>query len=542
MRCKPSTRISCTTNGSAACTEEIQRPARSAQRASKRGMSDGGRFGNGISRASIGDREFTLNLSLFRFHQRGVFPFSRRNRRQTLIIDATQQRTSHEHRLLRHPPIRQRVAESGAFDLTPACSSLPTTTMARAPPLTMKRHARQGRSPHPNPLPEGEGAQGCCDFHGNPAQLRLHSMHKNFRRDCDGHQAITHSTAPGGLDIAGWLRHLATLPPAPGQMGAALDSIRRALEETPDDPSLWAQLAQLGQRHFAPELVRQAAQNALALTEHKTGAERAQALVAMAGVARESEALEQAEQYYRQALQHCADHLPAHLGLGDLLLQWGRVDEAVALFEATVKLNPVAGYGALIDARRFPDDPKILVNIEKIALLPSLAGPVRTSLLFKLASAWEHHQDYAKAFQLAQQANAANRQLLTYRAEDHRRLCNRIRQTFTAEFFAARSGFGHASTLPVFVLGMPRSGTTLVEQIIGGHPDIHGAGEIGITSGIAQFLEQAERHTGSRRVYPECVHEVTARQSTAFAEKILQQLRAMAPAARHVVDKLPHNF
>ncbi|MDD5271726.1 MAG: sulfotransferase, partial [Methylovulum sp.] len=299
------------------------------------------------------------------------------------------------------------------------------------------------------------------------------------------------------------------------------------------------QLAQLGAKHFDEKGARFAAGKALALTVNDTGLARAEALVAMAGVTGEES---QAEGYYLQALEQVQGYVPACLGLGQLLLQWGRVDEAIAHFEAVAAHNPIAGYGALINARRFPDDPDVLAQIERVAYLPSLQGAVSSSLLFDLAAVWEHRKDYAKAFHFAQEANAANRKLLRYEAAQHSQHCLAIRRTFTAAFLAQTQHYGDPSVLPTFVLGMPRSGTTLVEQILGGHEAIFVAGEIGILSGIVQKLNAWEHHLGSGLQYPECVRDLTLEQVRHFAAEVLAELRHYAPDARYIVDKLPHNF
>ncbi len=334
------------------------------------------------------------------------------------------------------------------------------------------------------------------------------------------------------------LIQLANITKVQGHYGEVVRYLRAAIKLEPDNASLWAQLAHLGKRHFDERGAVAAAEKALALTEHEMGLKRAEALVAIASVNEDS----QAELYYQQALGLVPDYVPACLGLGHLLLQWGRVEEAVAYFETVAARHPVAGVGALINARRFPEDETLLAHIERIAYLPSLQGAVSSGLLFDLAAAWEHKKDYAKAFRFVDEANAASRKFLNYSAGQHTRQCLAIRNTFTAGFFSRTQAYGHPSVLPTFVLGMPRSGTTLVEQILGGHPDVFVAGEIGILSGVVHRLNAWERHIGSGLHYPECVRDLTATQAQHFANEILAELRQYAPEARHIVDKLPHNF
>ena len=145
-------------------------------------------------------------------------------------------------------------------------------------------------------------------------------------------------------------------------------------------------------------------------------------------------------------------------------------------------------------------------------------------------------------FALAEEANTASRRLLRYDMEAHRQHCARTRYAFPKALYEHRSHSGNNSTLPVFVVGMPRSGTTLVEQIIAGHSRIHGAGELGTIPHVIAGLERWERHTGSGRRYPDCVDDLDPAVSRGIAENVLKELREYAPDADHVVDKLPHNF
>jgi hypothetical protein len=89
---------------------------------------------------------------------------------------------------------------------------------------------------------------------------------------------------------------------------------------------------------------------------------------------------------------------------------------------------------------------------------------------------------------------------------------------------------------------MPRSGTTLVEQILSGHSEVFGAGELGVIPRIIQGLNRWERHVGSGRAYPDCIDDLTPYVTAGIADNVLNELKEFDPEARHIVDKLPHNF
>ena len=272
---------------------------------------------------------------------------------------------------------------------------------------------------------------------------------------------------------------------------------------------------------------------------------RLQAKNALAQVESQAQNFEAAETLFRAVLEQQPWFIPALQGLGQQQLQRGRIDEAVDLFERIRQIDPVKGYSSLINARRFPDDEETLNRIEQYARQPSPEGRLRSGLLLQLAAAWEKRRDYGKAFALATESNDASKKLLHYDPVEHRQRCARIRHGFSESLFEHRRGCGVDSSMPVFVLGMPRSGTTLIEQILAGHSRIFGAGELGVIASRVQGLNRWERHVGSGRTYPDCIDDVSPHVSRGIANGILGELKALAadkPGALHVIDKLPHNF
>jgi len=342
--------------------------------------------------------------------------------------------------------------------------------------------------------------------------------------------------SPRLLDLA------AELAQFRGHFGEADHFLGRALQIAPDNAALWIRRATLAGRRISEESGRQAADRALELTADKPGPLRARALAAHAHVLIEENRHADGEAAYREAIAVMPRCVPALTGLGNLLMQLGRVSEAVALFEEVREIAPLQGWSQLIHARKVPDDPKILEQMAEAAHRPSLEGPVQSHLLFNLASAWERSKDYQKAWTFATEANAAAKDRLDYRPEVHRARIEREIARFSKAFIQSRAGYGDPSHLPVFVLGMPRSGTTLVEQILGSHSQVFGAGELSLVPEFIQKLNAWELKTGTRREYPECIDDMTEVESKRFASKHLAELQAFAPAASRIVDKLPHNF
>ncbi|MBF0471501.1 MAG: tetratricopeptide repeat protein, partial [Gammaproteobacteria bacterium] len=350
------------------------------------------------------------------------------------------------------------------------------------------------------------------------------------------------------------LMQLAELAQLQGHFMQALSLLQRAIKHDESNPLLWTRLSAAALHRFE-QRARKAAEKAVELVADlkesadsppaKIAALRLQAKHALAQVESQEQHFELAEQLFREILAENDHFLPALQGLGQMLMQQGEIEEAVQLFERVKAMDPVKGYSALINARQFPEDEATLERMERSARLPSLEGRVSAGILFQLASAWEKRKSYAKAMDLVDEANRISRRFLPYSAKAHRNQCARIRHAFCKALYDYRQECGyrgdHAS-LPIYVLGMPRSGTTLVEQIIAGHSQIFGAGELGIIPSRIQGLNRWERHTGSGRHYPDCIDDLNPPVVTGIAEGIIKELQEYAPEAKHVVDKLPHNF
>jgi tetratricopeptide (TPR) repeat protein len=327
-----------------------------------------------------------------------------------------------------------------------------------------------------------------------------------------------------------------------GRFGEADRYLDRALKLEPDNAMLWRQRAMMASRRLGAGQGRAAADQALALTREQSGLPYALALAAHAHVLIEEEQHAQAESTYREALTIASRCIPALSGLGHLLMQLGRVEEAIQCYEQLRDVAPLQGWSQLIQAREIPEDPKILEQMAKAAHRASLDGPVQTHMLFTLAAAWEKKKDNEQAWAFATEANQASKAKLGYRPEVHRQRVEREMTRFSKPFMSSRKGFGDASDLPVFVLGMPRSGTTLVEQILGSHSQVFGAGELSLVPDLIQKLNAWEARVGSRREYPECIDDLGQSESAQFASKHLDELQSYAPQALRIVDKLPHNF
>lgn len=237
------------------------------------------------------------------------------------------------------------------------------------------------------------------------------------------------------------------------------------------------------------------------------------------------------------------DYAPAAGLLGSVLAEIGEMDEAKELFRRAVTLAPDRPefwyYLAQIAKVRQGDE--ILPVLE--AALPraaSLSPQEQCMLHFALAKAYDDIGERDRGFDHLLQGNAAKRAQTEYRETTTVAIIERdIPRVFTAELLAARKEQGNPSDVPVFIIGMPRSGTTLVEQTLASHPAIFGAGERAELSQAVGRLNAGRLGAGR---YPEAIWTMAGQELRLMGTDYVTALRSLAPSAVRITDKMPGNF
>lgn len=241
---------------------------------------------------------------------------------------------------------------------------------------------------------------------------------------------------------------------------------------------------------------------------------------------------------YEKALETNGDHPLVRTGLASALTSLGRMDEAAAHLKESIerRLDLARAYSAYVLTRKFAEEPPEFASIIH-ELSNSNLGPIASQQLHHAAGkVLNDLQRYEEAIDyfLKAKANAAYYDIASYR-----RKVDSLIGLFSPATVAARASYGDPSEVPVFVLGMPRSGTTLTEQICSSHPEVHGAGEIGKLRRMAISMGVTPQ---SMEAFDRSVMSMTAEQSKVLAQDYLSYVRQMAPTALRIVDKRPHNF
>ncbi|MGO8917429.1 MAG: tetratricopeptide repeat protein [Stellaceae bacterium] len=239
---------------------------------------------------------------------------------------------------------------------------------------------------------------------------------------------------------------------------------------------------------------------------------------------------------YEAAMAARPGNAVAASNLGTALREMGRLTEARRAFESAVALAPErAGFHLnLAEIKRFAAGDPQLAALETLARRADALPPEeQVELHFALAKARADLGEHAHAFRHLRHANALKRRAIAYDEAATLGQFERIRSVFTPALMRAKAGLGEPSSVPVFIIGMPRSGTSLIEQIAASHPDIHGAGE------LTDFPAAA---TASGVDFPEGVAALTGDALRALGARYVAGLAPRAPVARRVTDKLPANF
>ena len=246
---------------------------------------------------------------------------------------------------------------------------------------------------------------------------------------------------------------------------------------------------------------------------------------------------------YRAGIAELPDSANLQMGLGQILEDLGDKAGAEAQFRKALELQP--GWAIPIEA--------LLMLLRKdardedvAAAQAVLSDPLRppadhANAAFGLGKVLDSRGDHDGAFAAWRQANAARRQQIgAFDREALVRRVDRLIAVFTKAFLAARRGWGHDSRRPLFVLGMPRSGTSLVEQILAAHPEVHGYGELTEISRISRALPQ---RAGTMQRWPEAAAALRPDLVRWAAEDYLAALHRRHPTqAARLVDKAPPNF
>ena len=326
------------------------------------------------------------------------------------------------------------------------------------------------------------------------------------------------------------------------RLDEAADLLRRALiiEQNSDKIHVHYGAVLLDQKKV--EEAAAAAERSLALNPNNHDTENL-----LGRIAFERGDLYSALKHYRRALALKPDLADAYNNMGNVLKELGELREAEAAYLEALRLDPnVAGvYVNLADSKTFAvDDPHLAAMEALAAKSEGLSKVDRMQIDFALGKAYADLQDYPRSFRHLHAGNAAKRATIAYDETAAFALFDDIERIFAPDMIKAKAGSGDPSPVPIFVVGMPRSGTTLIEQIIASHPMVHGAGELPTFNEVILTVRGTDGGTIPYPAFVAALDRDALRQiGRDYVARLSEFARQQASTTvQRVTDKMPSNY
>ncbi|HOV96226.1 MAG TPA: sulfotransferase [Thermomonas sp.] len=247
---------------------------------------------------------------------------------------------------------------------------------------------------------------------------------------------------------------------------------------------------------------------------------------------------------YEGVLAKLPEQWQVWLGYGHALKTANRTADAVAAYRRALAINPGFGgaWWSLANLKTVRFDADDITVMQAQLQRDDLDDDARLHFEFALGKAQEDAGADAAAFAHYARGNALRRRQLPYDAALNHARCVRAMQTYTPEFFAARAGSGSAACDPIFVVGMPRAGSTLIEQILSSHPQVEGTMELPAIIAITRELRQRDGNPETT-AYHDVLAGLDAAALTALGEDYLRRTQSQRHAGKpFFIDKMPNNF
>jgi len=245
---------------------------------------------------------------------------------------------------------------------------------------------------------------------------------------------------------------------------------------------------------------------------------------------------------YRKSIELNPELPGTHMSLAHMLKTLGNQADALTHYRKAIQLKPDLGesYWSMANLKTCRFEQAEIDAMEEQIQSDTLSSQARVNLEFALGKAYEDAKEYSLAWQHYHEGNQQKRIQVDYDPVGNELHLQKIAEVFDAELVAAHRVSGHPEEGPIFVVGLPRSGSTLVEQILASHSQVEGTAEL---PNITEIAEGTSRYRHDGLAYPQTATILTARDFAAYGKEYLQQVaHHRVERAPYFIDKMPNNF
>ena len=344
------------------------------------------------------------------------------------------------------------------------------------------------------------------------------------------------SDDPNNVDA---LRLLALLASRTGAVDQAINMLENCTKIAPDYALAWENLAKMYRQKDDPDSLQKAAFCFRKATELRPN--WAEGWAGLGTMQTRSSQHEEGIESYKKSIELKANQPRVHLSLGHVYKTTGNQEACISSYNEAISFDNNFGeaYWSLANLKTYKFSGEEISSMEKKIELTEVPEREKVHFLFSLGKAFEDMGNYDESFEYYKRGNDLNRGRTTYDPKAIEALSERLKQFFTEERFHENKDFGDNSSAPIFIVGLPRSGSTLIEQILASHSKIEGTMELPNIMNIARKLGNS---TKDRTAYPEVIESLQGSDLTDLGKSFIDETQFLRTGKQYFIDKMPNNF
>ncbi len=344
------------------------------------------------------------------------------------------------------------------------------------------------------------------------------------------------SDDPNNVDA---LRLLALLASRTGAVDQAINMLENCTKIAPDYALAWENLAKMYRQKDDPDSLQKAAFCFSKATELRP--DWAEGWAGLGTMQTRSSQHNEGIESYKKSIELKANQPRVHLSLGHVYKTTGNQEECINSYNEAISFDNNFGeaYWSLANLKTYKFSGEEILSMEKRVDLNEVPEREKVHFLFSLGKAFEDMGSYDESFEYYKRGNDLNRGRTTYDPKAIEALSERLKLFFTEDRFNKYKGSGDNSNSPIFIVGLPRSGSTLIEQILASHSKIEGTMELPNIMNIARKLGNS---TKDRTAYPEVIDTLQEIDLTNLGKSFINETKFLRTGKQHFIDKMPNNF